>query len=85
MNHLTKEEAIKAVGVEAVDMVDNMKCFNSGRVLDNPDMVELIAIIDLPHSEYDTLTAFYHQDWNEVRYAEDLGNLGWEVHGYKID
>lgn len=83
---MTRDEAIKTVGIESVDAVENLGCDYSGLLLpDGDERVEFIATLRLPEeSEFETITAVYYQDNADVAAAEDLDNLDWEIATYRL-
>jgi hypothetical protein len=84
MEYMTREEAIAKVGIDAVDFVDSINCEITGRVLDNPDIVEFSATIGLVDSAFEDLTAYYHQYQQDMDEVDDLGSLDWEIYGYEV-
>lgn len=84
MRYMTREEAIKKVGIDAVDFVERIICQPTERDMDNDD-VEFSATIYLTDNyEFDNLTAFYYQDKDDVAKTEDLDDLIWIIHGYIV-
>jgi hypothetical protein len=90
---LTREEAIKEVGIEAVEAVESLNCEPTNRVgyngnVQGDDTIEWSATYSLP-DESDYLTAYYYTDADETdSLAEatggDLSGLGWVVDHYEI-
>lgn len=84
---LTREQAIEAAGLEAVEKVEAMNCdFNNRVQTDGDTAVEFEACVDFIDSEgaERSLTAYYYQEQEELDEVEDMGNLDWEIEGYEI-
>jgi hypothetical protein len=90
MGYLTRAEAVAAVGVEVVDLLDITNYELTGITTDD-GTVEFSASIDLVRHEvksefgHETMTAYYYQDEYDAITVENLDDLDWTVYGYKID
>ncbi len=78
--NLTREQAVAAVGEEAVAKVEAENCDFTNRVMDG-GWVEFAASVKVGD---DTLTAYYYQTQEAVDAVEDLGSLTWEIEGYEV-
>ena len=93
---MTKKEAIKAVGIEAVKAVENINCEPTNRVGYNGNTqgdptIEWSATYELPENDdlYSHITVYYYTDADEAdRIAEetggDLSGLDWTIDHYEI-
>lgn len=93
---MTRDEAIKAVGIEAVEAVERINCEPTNRVgyngnTQNDPTIEWEATYQLPENadEYDHISAYYYTDADETdRIAEetggDLSGLDWTIDHYEI-
>jgi hypothetical protein len=88
--NLTRAEAVEILGETAVDRLECENCDYTSRVsadLDCNNEVEFSASISLPgDEEWDglCLTAYYYQDKDAAREAEDLGSLNWVVSHFTL-
>lgn len=83
MNYLTREEAIQQAGLKAVEAVESMNCEPTNRLTDDGTM-EFRASIEIDVEEGTRLEAYYYQDEEVAMETEDLSDLQWEIHGYRI-
>ena len=84
---MTREEAIKAAGLDVVEKLDRANCDYTNRVqTDGDPAVEFAATVSYTDVDGDTLhlIAYYYQDEDDLDGVEDLGSLNWEIHGYEI-
>ena len=88
---MTREEAIKAVGLKLVEQVERMNCDYTNRVTDGTEWdgyTEFSAVSDY-NDNMDRVVAYYYQP-NEIleKMAEDgdndLGGLDWEIDHYDV-
>jgi phage-related protein len=86
--NLTREQAIAAVGAEAVNSVESANCDYTGRVMDqSDDRVEFAASVRCTDADgVDcTLRAYYYPTQQELDdCAEDLSCVDWVIHGYEV-
>lgn len=85
MNNLSREQAIKAVGLTAVEAVEKENCDFTNRVM-NDGTVEFSASVDAINQDGDEvkLLAYYFQDAESVDDCDDLSDLNWEVSHYEV-
>jgi hypothetical protein len=83
---MTKQEAIDLVGKELVKRVNDMDCDFSGRQQANgsDEFVAHLSIPDGLDSQFLTISAYYYQDADAVKAAENLDDLKWSVHHYEV-
>lgn len=82
---MTREEAIKAVGQEAVEKVERENCDFTNRLTDGTEWMgwtEFAAWIDIDDER--KLGAFYYQKKEDVDAVEDLGDLIWDIDHYEV-
>jgi hypothetical protein len=86
-NDLTRDQAVAQAGLEAVNILNEIDCDFTNRLLRN-GWVEFCADMEIPgETESDCeriITAYYYQKEEDVKKVEDLGDLNWEVHHYSI-
>ena len=80
---LNRTQAISFLGLKLIKEIDNINCDFTNRVMEDDDLVELVAQIELKNG--DTLEAYYYQDAKEVQDCDDLSNLDWVIDHYKIN
>lgn len=78
--NLTREQAIEAVGEDAVKAVEAKNCDFTNRVMDD-GKVEFAASVTTSEG---VLTAYYYQSQDAVDAADGLDALDWEIEGYEI-
>lgn len=83
MNYLTREEAIQQVGLKAVEAVETLNCEPTNRLTDDGTM-EFRASIVIDAEEGTSLEAYYYQGESAAMETEDLSDLQWGIHGYRI-
>jgi len=85
---VTREQAIAVFGEELVNRLDSENCDFTNRVqTDGDTTIEFSATLRglaADDGQERTLTAYYYQDADMVREAEDLGSLDWVIDGYEI-
>jgi len=85
--NLTREEAIKTVGLKLVEKLEGENCEFTNRVIPEVYGIEefsaSVKFIDNEGNER-TLTAYYYQNEEDLIGLEDYSNLDWEIHGYEI-
>lgn len=81
--HLTREQAVQAVGADAVSKVDAMTCDFTDRVTED-GTVEFRASIAAVDNDGDeiTLRAYYYQDRASLDTVEHLDLLDWTISHY---
>ena len=87
--NMTREQAIEAVGENAVDAVESKNCDFTNRVMpDNDDRVEFSAAVSAKDraGQECTLIAYYYPTQAQLVDAggDDLGNVPWEIEGFEI-
>lgn len=86
--NLSREQAIAAVGVEAVEKVEAENCDFTSRIMPPGwgDVVEFSACTKCVDHDGDdcVLVAYYYQDQSAVDEADKLDHLDWEIAGYEI-
>jgi flagellar hook protein FlgE len=85
--NLTREQAIEAAGLEAVEKVESMNCDFSNRVqTDGDTAVEFESCVYFIDNEGNkrSLTAYYYQEQEDLDEVEDMGSLDWEINGYEL-
>jgi hypothetical protein len=85
---LTRDQAIAAVGLRAVDLVDTLNCDFTNRLqTDGDEAIEFSATVsatDRDDSEV-RLVAFHYQMPDALAAAgDDLSNCDWAISGYEI-
>lgn len=82
---LTRQQVIDILGTDAAVLaLDNKDCDFTGS-LRHDDLIEFSATIDLDHDDFDTLTAYYYQDEEDVHNDDyELDDLEWKVAFYKL-
>lgn len=83
MTYLTREQAIEQAGIQAIEAVEAMNCEPTGRITDDGTM-EFRASVALNDEEGSILEVYYFQDEETAMQTEDLSDLQWEIHGYRI-
>lgn len=92
---MTREEAIKAVGIEWVEAVEKENCDFTNRVTSGTEwdgFDEFSATVEFDRGEYvefgngcwHCIVAYYYQKSEDVNATEDLGSLDWEVDHYEL-
>lgn len=90
--NLTREQAIAAVGLQAVEKLDRANCDFTNRVGYNgtcqgDEEVEFSTSAAAENTDgYDVrLVAYYYQDADAVDDSgDDLSSLEWEIAGYEV-
>lgn len=89
---MTRDEAVAAVGLEAVDAVERENCEPTSRAqTDGDDRIEWAASVDVtgPGGLPARLTAYYYTSPDELidedgNPLEDLSSVDWVVDGYDV-
>ena len=92
---MTREEAIKAVGIEWVEAVEKESCDFTNRVTSGTEWDgydEFSATLEFDSGEYVNfendsycgIVAYYYQKSEDVNATEDLGSLDWEIDHYEL-
>ena len=85
---LTRDQAVAAVGEEAVKAVEAENCDYTNRLMPGgfEDVVEFAASSQCTDTDGTacTLVAYYYQDATDVAAAQELDHLDWEIRGYEI-
>lgn len=85
MAKMTRDEAVKLCGLEAVERIEKENCDFTNRVTNGTEWngyCEFIASINLEDGRI--LESYYYQEEKEVDQVEDLGYLLWEVDHYNV-
>ena len=83
---MTREEAIKAVGLELVEQAEHENCECTCRLTDGTEWdgyTEFSASSDY-NENMDRVVVYYYQKTEDVSNTEDLGSLDWEIDHYEI-
>jgi hypothetical protein len=83
---LSREQAIKEVGLNFVEQVESMNCDFSGRAT-NDGTVEFIATVNAGQDEDGfkrTISAYYVHDADAVDATDDISDLDWVVDHYTV-
>lgn len=86
--NLSKEQAIEAAGIEAVEKLSTVDCYPTNRVqCDGDTAVEFKASVHFVDAEgYDMiLAAYYYQEDEKLDKCDDLSMLDWAIEGYEIE
>lgn len=90
--NLTREQAIKQAGIDAVEAIEKENCDFTNRVdqeLDFEDVVEFSSSIEFIDAEgiNRTLTMYYYPDAEQINsYDGDFGKVDWDcVEGFEIN
>jgi hypothetical protein len=88
---VSRNEAIKRLGLKAVEAVEKENCEPTNRVQDDNDTtIEYAAsVVRMIDGHQVVLTAYYYPDESEFYGAdgepiEDLGNIDWKIARYEI-
>lgn len=92
---MTREQAIKAVGIEWVEKVEKESCDFTNRVTSGTEwdgFDEFSSSVDFNKGEYVdfetgsycSIVAYYYQKSEDVNKTQDLGSLVWEVDHYEL-
>ncbi|MDA8521967.1 hypothetical protein [Acidovorax sp. NCPPB 4044] len=83
--HLTRDQAIAAVGAAAVDAVEYVNCDFTNRVTGD-GTVEFSASVGAKDEDGEdvTLVAYYFQDAEALDGVEDLSDLDWAIDHYTV-
>ena len=84
---LTRAEAIKIAGFDAVNRLDGENCDFSNRVqTDGDTAVEFEASVEFVDEDGTEccLIAYYYQEQDDLAGVEDLSLLDWDIEGYEV-
>lgn len=84
---MTREQAVAAVGEDAVNNVERENCDFTNRVqCDGDTRVEFAASVRCDDTEGNavTLRAYYYQEQADVNAVDSLDELEWEIEGYDV-
>jgi hypothetical protein len=87
---LSREDAIRLAGIDAVNRLDNENCDYTNRIqTDGDTAVEFSASVKFTDPEYagennSTLVAYYYQEEKDLEGVEDLSDLDWTIEGYEV-
>lgn len=82
MRNITRQEAIKEVGLESVVKVEGETVDFSCRVTDGTTYqgyTEFSATVKVDSEDWDELTMYVYVDTHEVDAADDLDQIDWET------
>lgn len=77
---MTRNEAIKEVGIEAVNAVERLNCDFTNRLMEN-GYTEFSACYDINDEE--SIIAYYYQKDEDIN-VEDFSDLDWEIERYEL-
>lgn len=83
---MTRDEAIKAAGLEYVEQAERENCECTCRVTDGTDWdgyTEFSASSDY-NDNMDRVVVYYYQPTELCRKTEDLGSLEWTIDHYEV-
>ncbi len=84
---MTREQAVAAVGEDAVNNVERENCDFTNRVqYDGDTRVEFAASVRCEDTEGNavTLLAYYYQEQSDVNAVDSPDELKWEIEGYEV-
>ncbi len=84
---MTREQAVAAVGEDAVNNVERENCDFTNRVqCDGDTRVEFAASVRCEDTEGNavTLLAYYYQEQADVNAVDSPDELKWEIEGYEV-
>ena len=84
---MTREQAVAAVGEDAVNNVERENCDFTNRVqCDGDTRVEFAASVRCEDTEGNavTLRAYYYQEKADVDAVDNLDELDWKIEGYEV-
>lgn len=83
---MTREEAIKAVGLDLVIEAENKNCDYTNRVTDGTEWAGFteFSAISSGNQDDQKVACYYYQKNEDVKYNEDLGALTWVVDHYEV-
>jgi len=82
---MSRDQAIEAVGIKAVEAVENENCDFTNRVQTDGDTgVEFSACASIEHNDYNHIIAYYYIEQDDLDAAESLDDLSWSIEGYEL-